>query len=175
MVELEAIMDRYFIAKKTATQVVRSGTTRRASWTLTSQTTAGPRSLGRCLVWAKQTNTARVGRTIQIETLARIFNDEEPVLIQQDIEDLVRDIRNGEVDDSLLHANAKVGKWVPHHVDWRWTEKSCECGMCPEPKTGEGEGRGRLLRREVLGRYLRHVPQLCSGQRLRRLGCAGQG
>ena len=49
----------------------------------------------------------------------------------------MRDIRNGEVDDSLLHANAKVGKWVPHHVDWRWTEKSCECGMCPEPKTGE--------------------------------------
>ena len=143
VVELEAIMDRYFIAKKNRYAGRKVWDDKKGfldidftdhGWPEVTRKMSG--------MEAKQTNTARVGRTIQIETLARIFNDEEPVLIQQDIEDLVRDIRNGEVDDSLLHANAKVGKWVPHHVDWRWTEKSCECGMCPEPKTGEG-GRTR--------------------------------
>lgn len=138
VVELEAIMDRYFIAKKNRYAGRKVWDDKKGfldidftdhGWPEVTRKMSG--------MEAKQTNTARVGRTIQIETLARIFNDEEPVLIQQDIEDLVRDIRNGEVDDSLLHANAKVGKWVPHHVDWRWTEKSCECGMCPEPKTGE--------------------------------------
>ena len=57
VVELEAIMDKYFIAKKTATLVVRHGMTRRASLTLTSPKTVGLRFPGKCPVWRQSKPT----------------------------------------------------------------------------------------------------------------------
>ena len=48
------------------------------------------------------------------------------------------EVRNGDVEDSQLVANAKLNKWLPHHMDWHWAyEKECDCGECPEPKTGD--------------------------------------
>jgi hypothetical protein len=51
---------------------------------------------------------------------------------------LVRSVRAGEVEDEMLVANAKVNKWLPHHMDWHWSyEKQCDCGECPLPKVGK--------------------------------------
>ena len=86
---------------------------------------------------AKHTNTAPVGKNIQIETLKKLFDGVSERLILRSVRRLVKDIVAGKVEQSQLIANAKVGKHLPHHLDWRGLPVECDCGICPKPKTGD--------------------------------------
>lgn len=138
VVELEAIMDKYFIAKKNRYAGRKVWDDKKGFLDIDFTDDGWPEVTRKMSgMEAKQTNTAPIGRNIQIQTLGRLFNGESPHQIKHDIAQLVEDVRTQKVDDSQLIANAKVGKWMPHHMDWRWNEKKCDCGDCPEPKTGD--------------------------------------
>tara|TARA_A200000159_G_scaffold24384_1_gene21508 strand:+ start:21257 stop:23998 length:2742 start_codon:yes stop_codon:yes gene_type:complete len=139
IVELEAIMDKYFIAKKNRYAGRKAWDDKKGFLNLDFSEDGWPEvSRKMSGMEAKQTNTAPIGRNIQLQTLGRIFNGESPREIQDSIKTLVTEVRNGDVEDSQLVANAKLNKWLPHHMDWHWAyEKECDCGECPEPKTGD--------------------------------------
>ena len=138
VVELEAIMDKYFIAKKNRYAGRKVWDDKKGFLNMDFSEDAWPEVTRKMSgMEAKQTNTAPVGRNIQIQTLARMFNGEDPTYIQGFVTDLVHSIRAGSIEDSQLIANAKLNKWLPHHLDWHWNHTSCNCGRCPLPKTGE--------------------------------------
>jgi DNA polymerase elongation subunit (family B) len=139
VVELEAIMDKYFIAKKNRYAGRKAWDDKKGFLNLDFSEDGWPEvSRKMSGMEAKQTNTAPIGRDIQVDTLASIFNNDSLSSIQLRISDLVTAVRNGEVDDKMLVANAKVNKWLPHHMDWHWSyEKKCDCGECPLPKVGK--------------------------------------
>ena len=139
VVELEAIMDKYFIAKKNRYAGRKAWDDKKGFLNLDFSEDGWPEvSRKMSGMEAKQTNTAPIGRDIQVDTLASIFNNDSLSSIQLRISDLVTAVRRGEVDDKMLVANAKVNKWLPHHMDWHWSyEKKCDCGECPAPKVGK--------------------------------------
>ena len=85
----------------------------------------------------KQTNTAKVGRNVQIDTLKALFDGVGERVIQRNIKRLVRSIVGGEFPVKQLSGLVKVGKHLPHHLDWRGLPIECSCGDCPKPKTGD--------------------------------------
>jgi DNA polymerase elongation subunit (family B) len=139
VVELEAIMDKYFIAKKNRYAGRKAWDDKKGFLNLDFSKDGWPEvSRKMSGMEAKQTNTAAIGRDIQIDTLSSIFNNDSPAIIQNRIHELVQEVRAGEIDDKMLVANAKVNKWLPHHLDWHWGyEKKCDCGECPVPKVGK--------------------------------------
>jgi DNA polymerase elongation subunit (family B) len=139
VVELEAIMDKYFIAKKNRYAGRKVWDDKKGFLNLDFTEDGWPEvSRKMSGMEAKQTNTAPIGRNIQVDTLASIFNNDSLASIQLRISNLVRSVRAGEVEDEMLVANAKVNKWLPHHIDWHWSyEKQCDCGECPLPKVGK--------------------------------------
>ena len=55
-------------------------------------------------------------------------------ILQGSVRRLVKDIVTSALNKSQLIANAKVGKHLPHHLDWRGLPVECDCGICPKPK-----------------------------------------
>jgi len=138
VVDLEVIMDRYFIAKKNRYAGRKVWDDKKGfkvlDYDINTDHWARIKMSG---MEAKQTNTAPVGRDIQIETLKKLFDGKPERLIQRDVKRLVRSIVEGKQDITDMKANVKVGKHLPHHLDWRGSEIECDCGICPKPKTGD--------------------------------------
>ena len=138
VVELEAIMDRYFIAKKNRYAGRKVWDDKKGFKVMDYDIETDPWSrIKMSGMEAKHTNTAPVGKNIQIETLKKLFDGVSERLILRSVRRLVKDIVAGKVEQSQLIANAKVGKHLPHHLDWRGLPVECDCGICPKPKTGD--------------------------------------
>ena len=138
VVDLEVIMDRYFIAKKNRYAGRKVWDDKKGFKVLDYDINTDPWArIKMSGMEAKQTNTAPVGRDVQIETLKKLFDGKSERLIQRDVKKLVRSIVSGQQDISQMKANVKVGKHLPHHLDWRGLEINCDCGVCPLPKTGD--------------------------------------
>ena len=138
IVDLEVIMDRFFIAKKNRYAGRKVWDDKKqfkvADIDIDTHPTQRIKVSG---MEMKQTNTAKVGKTVQIDTLKALFDGVGERVIQRNIKRLVRRIVNGEYPIKELSGLVKVGKHLPHHLDWRGLPIECSCGDCPKPKTGD--------------------------------------
>jgi DNA polymerase elongation subunit (family B) len=138
VVELEAIMDRFFIAKKNRYAGRKVWDDKKGFKVMEYDINEDPWARIKMSGFeAKHTNTAPVGRDIQIESLKDIFDGVPENRIRRRARKLVREVISGEIDKEMLVANAKVGKHLPHHLNWHGEETDCDCGSCPAPKTGD--------------------------------------
>jgi DNA polymerase elongation subunit (family B) len=62
---------------------------------------------------AKHTNTAPIGREVQIESMKMIWDDKSPKSVLNYVTDVISKVRAGEVPYEDLIARARLGKWLP--------------------------------------------------------------
>jgi DNA polymerase I len=138
VVELEAIMDRFFIAKKNRYAGRKVWDDKKGFKVMDYDIDEDPWArIKMSGMEAKHTNTAAIGKDIQIQSLKAIFDKAPENRIRRKARNLVSDIVAGKIDEGMLVANAKVGKHLPHHLDWHGEDIECDCGSCPAPKTGD--------------------------------------
>ena len=115
-VEAEVIMDRFYLPRRN----------RYAGRIIWDPSLDDPHSIAKLPVddrikmqglEAKHTNTAKVGREAQIESIKLIWDDEEPEVVLNMVKDLISAVRNGERPVNDLIARARLGKWLPSEVD----------------------------------------------------------
>ena len=115
VVELGVTADRYFIAKKNRYAGRKVWDDKKGFKVGDYDIETDPWSrIKMSGMEAKHTNTAPVGKNIQIETLKKLFDGVSERLILRSVRRLVKDIVAGKVEQSQLIANAKVGKHLPH-------------------------------------------------------------
>ena len=62
---------------------------------------------------AKHTNTAPIGREVQIESMKMIWDDKSPKSVLNYVTGVISKVRSGEVPTEELIARARLGKWLP--------------------------------------------------------------
>lgn len=62
---------------------------------------------------AKHTNTAPIGREVQIESMKMIWDDKSPKSVLSYVSSVISKVRAGEVPTEELIARARLGKWLP--------------------------------------------------------------
>lgn len=62
---------------------------------------------------AKHTNTAPIGREVQIESMKMIWDDKSPKSVLEYVMGTIEEVRAGNVPTEELIARARLGKWLP--------------------------------------------------------------
>lgn len=137
VVEAELIMDRFYLPR-------RNKYAGRIVWMPDSG--ESPFDIGRAPVdsrikmqglEAKHTNTAPIGREVQIEAMKMIWDDRPAQEVLSYIEEVVDKVRGGLVPIEELIARARVGKWLPPRLDWiheHYTEGATNQKARPDAK-----------------------------------------
>ena len=140
-VELEAIMDRFFIAgvkNRYAGSLVWTDKKkfRTADYDIDDPDQQWER-IKMSGMEAKHTNTAPIGKDVQVHVLKSIWDKVPGTRIQKRVKTLVKRIHNGEVSIEQLTAKGRIGKHLSHHMNWQGLPVECDCGRCPPPKSGD--------------------------------------
>ena len=116
VVEAEMIMDRFFLPR-------RNRYAGRVIWQPGSGET--PFDIGKLPVddrikmqglEAKHTNTAKIGRDIQINAIKMIWDEKEAEEVLSYLQNFIKDIKDNKVDSQDMVARARLGKWLPNVV-----------------------------------------------------------
>ena len=124
VVEAELIMDRFYLPR-------RNKYAGRIVWQ--PDTGDSPFDIGELPVdsrikmqglEAKHTNTAPIGREVQIESMKMIWDDRPANEVFAYVEEVIDKVRSGLVPMSDLIARARVGKWLPTQLAYEYEHYS---------------------------------------------------
>ena len=62
---------------------------------------------------AKATNTAKIGKTVQLDSIKMIWDDADPQDVLAHLQSLIADVRSGKTPVEDLVARASLGQWLP--------------------------------------------------------------
>jgi DNA polymerase elongation subunit (family B) len=113
VVEPEMIMDRFYIPRrnKYAGRIVwQPGTGATPFDIATKPVDARIKMQG---LAAKATNTAKIGKTVQFDSIKMIWDEAEPLAVLSHLQTIVDDVRNGVTPVEDLVARASLGQWLP--------------------------------------------------------------
>ena len=113
VVEAELIMDRFYLPRRNryAGRIVWMPDTGETPFDIGSEPVdARIKMQG---LEAKHTNTAPIGREVQIESMKMIWDDQPPNKVLEYITNTIQRVRAGDVPTEDLIARARLGKWLP--------------------------------------------------------------
>ena len=118
VVEAELIMDRFYLPR-------RNKYAGRIVWM--PDTGESPFDIGKLPVdsrikmqglEAKHTNTAPIGREVQIEAMKMIWDDKRPQEVLSYVQGVIQQVRDGDIPVTDLIARGRVGMWLPSQLDY---------------------------------------------------------
>lgn len=135
VVEPEMIMDRFYLPRrnKYAGRIVwQPGTGETPYDIATRPVDARIKMQG---LAAKATNTAKVGKTVQLDSIKMIWDEADPQDVLAHLKSLIADVRSGETPVEDLVARASLGQWLPSNTDnWHYNEAATNKQARPDAK-----------------------------------------
>ena len=113
VVEAEMIMDSFYLPRrnKYAGRIVwQPGTGATPFDIATKPVDARIKMQG---LAAKATNTAKIGKTVQFDSIKMIWDEAAPLAVLSHLQTIVDDVRNGVTPVEELVARASLGQWLP--------------------------------------------------------------
>jgi DNA polymerase elongation subunit (family B) len=113
IVEPELIMDRFYLPRRNryAGRIVWMPDTGETPFDIGSEPVDSRIKMQG--LEAKHTNTAPIGREVQIEAMKMIWDDKSPKSVLNYVTGVISKVRSGEVPTEELIARARLGKWLP--------------------------------------------------------------
>lgn len=113
VVEPEMIMDRFYLPRrnKYAGRIVWQPGTGETPFDIASRPVDSRIKMQGLA--AKATNTSKVGKTVQLDSIKMIWEEATPDEVLAHLQDLVDRVRSGEVSTEDLISRGRLGKWLP--------------------------------------------------------------
>ncbi len=135
VVEPEMIMDRFYLPRrnKYAGRIVWQPGTGETPYDIASRPVdARIKMQG---LAAKATNTAKIGKKVQLDTIKTIWDGWEPETILYRLQNLIAEVRRGIIPVEDLVARASLGQWLPSNSDnWHYNEAATNKQARPDAK-----------------------------------------
>jgi len=135
VVEAEMIMDRFYLPlrNKYAGRIVWQPGTGETPFSI------GQRPVDARIKMkgfeAKKTNTSKVGRTVQFDSIKMIWDEIAPLSVLGHLQTIVDDVRNGVTPVEHLVAKASLGQWLPSDSDnWHYNAAATNTAARPDAK-----------------------------------------
>ena len=135
VVEPELIMDRFYLPRrnKYAGRIVwQPGTGSTPFDIATKPVDARIKMQG---LAAKATNTAKIGKTVQLDSIKMIWDEADPQDVLAHLKSLIADVKSGKTPVEDLVARASLGQWLPPNSDnWHYNEGATNKQARPDAK-----------------------------------------
>ena len=77
---------------------------------------------------AKRTNTCKVGRTVQFDSIKMIWDDANPMEVLAHLQSIVDNVRSGVIPVADLVSKARLGMWLPPNLPYTGDQEHYNAG-----------------------------------------------